>query len=68
MNRRSLLALSGAAAVAPLGLAGCSQSTQDVVAYTSVDQVFRFKDIEAIFTESFHGLIIAIVSQYHAFT
>lgn len=40
MNRRSLLALSGAAAVAPLGLAGCSQSAQDVVAYTSVDQVF----------------------------
>lgn len=40
MNRRHLLALSGAAAAAPLGLAGCSQSTQGVVAYTSVDQVF----------------------------
>ncbi len=40
MNRRHLLALSGAAAIAPLGVAGCSQSTQDVVAYTSVDQVF----------------------------
>ena len=40
MNRRHLLALSGAAAAAPLGLAGWSQSTQGVVAYTSVDQVF----------------------------